>query len=162
MAVFALAILIIRIGNRRMFGQNTMFDYVIGIMLGSVLSRAINGSAPFWPTITAGAVLVIVHWCLAALTFYSKTIGKWVKGGDSVLVRDGQRADDALRRNHISDADLHEALRLEGQVAGIGEVQEARLERNGRISVRAAPKVEIVEIQVEPGVQTVRLRIESS
>jgi hypothetical protein len=32
----------------------TAFDVIAAIMLGSIMSRAINGSAPFLPTLVAG------------------------------------------------------------------------------------------------------------
>ena len=159
--VYALAILIIRCGNRRMFGKSTVFDNIIGIVLGSVLSRTINGSAPFWPTRAASAALVGAHWSIAALTFYSKTAGAWIKGADRVLVRDGEQKRDALRRSHISEDDLREELRLGGKLDDPGQVKVARLERNGEVSVMLAKRVEVVDIHVEAGVQTVRLQVES-
>ncbi len=159
--VYGLALVIIRCGHRRMFGCSTVFDNIIGIMLGSVLSRAINGSAPFWPSIAAGAALVGTHWVLAAATFYSKTLGSWIKGEDRLLIKDGEAKPEALRRSHISDDDLCEELRLVGKLKDPAQVKEARIERSGQLSVIPSKHVEVVEIQVEPGVQTVRLLVES-
>lgn len=159
--VYGLALVIIRCGHRRMFGRASVFDTIVGVILGSTLSRAINGSAPFWPSITASATLVVVHWILAAATFHSKTLGSWIKGEDRLLIKDGETKPEALRRSHISDDDLCEELRLLGKLKDPAQVQEARLERSGQLSVIPSKRVEVVEIQVEPGVQTVRLRVES-
>lgn len=69
--VFFAALLIIRIGNHRIFGKNTAFDIVLGVIYGSVLSRAITGNAPFWPTIAAAFTLVMLHKGLASLAYHT-------------------------------------------------------------------------------------------
>jgi hypothetical protein len=40
-------------------------------MLGSIMSRAINGSAPLVPTLLAGAVLLGLHWLFALLAVHT-------------------------------------------------------------------------------------------
>lgn len=67
-AVYLVALMLVCLGEKRLLGKNTAFDVVIGIILGSVLSRAINGSASLLPTIIAGLVLVGMHWLLAILS----------------------------------------------------------------------------------------------
>jgi uncharacterized membrane protein YcaP (DUF421 family) len=52
-----------------------------------------------------------------------------------VLVRNGQIEIDELARSRMSVDDLDENLRLNGNVGNASEVREARLERNGTISV---------------------------
>jgi len=68
--VYVCSLAVIRVGSKRFLSQASAFDVIVGIMLGSVMSRAINGSAPFLPTLLAGAVLVGMHWLLAALAFH--------------------------------------------------------------------------------------------
>lgn len=46
--VFLVAIVLIRIGNKRIFGKYSSFDIVLGIILGSILSRAITGNLLFF------------------------------------------------------------------------------------------------------------------
>src|SRR5690348_8778006 len=54
--VFAFTLAIVRLGSKRFLGEASPFDFIVGIMLGSVMSRAINGSAPFFPTLVSGTV----------------------------------------------------------------------------------------------------------
>jgi uncharacterized membrane protein YcaP (DUF421 family) len=49
--IYAFTLAIVRLGSKRFLSQATAFDAIVGIMLGSVMSRAINGSAPFVPTL---------------------------------------------------------------------------------------------------------------
>lgn len=153
---------ILRAGGNRFLGRETAFDIVLGFVLGSTLSRAINGSAPLLVTLAACALLVLLHQVLAWLTYHSHGFGLLLKGRAETLIRDGQVIERSLRRHQISQGDLEEALRLNGRVADPGQVQEARFERNGDISVleKKGREPKVVEVQVREGVQTIRIEIQ--
>jgi uncharacterized membrane protein YcaP (DUF421 family) len=153
---------ILRAGGNRFLGRETAFDIVLGFVLGSTLSRAINGSAPLFVTLAACALLVLLHQVLAWLTYRSHGFGLFLKGRAQTLIQDGQVIERNLRRHQISQGDLEEALRLNGRVSDPGQVQEARFERNGDISVlekKEKKEPRVVEVQVREGVQTIRIEI---
>src|SRR5690606_41879954 len=52
--VYAATLLVVRLGSKRLMGRATAFDIILGIMIGSVMSRAINGSAGVGATLAAG------------------------------------------------------------------------------------------------------------
>lgn len=132
--VYGLLLLIVRLGHKRFVGRSTALDMVLAIVLGSVASRAVSGTAPFVPTIVASFVLVAIHWLVAGLAFRSHRFGLLVKGEPRELVRDGKVIEAEMRRSAISSHDLEEALRQEG-VVDVTRVASARLERSGNISV---------------------------
>src|SRR5581483_2893842 len=72
--VFVCGVALVRFGARRFLGRNSGFDFVITIVLGSVLSRAINGQASFFPTLWASALLVALHRLLSALACRSHRV----------------------------------------------------------------------------------------
>lgn len=152
---------ILRAGGNRFLGRETAFDIVLGFVLGSTLSRAINGTAPLFVTLAACALLVLLHQVLAWLTYRSHRFGLFMKGRSQTLIEDGRVIEHSLRRHQISRGDLEEALRLNGRVADPSQVQEARFERNGDISVLEKKRKEprVVEVEVREGVQTVRIEI---
>lgn len=134
--VFFAALLIIRIGSHRIFGKNTAFDIILGIIYGSVLSRAITGNAPFWPTLAAALTLVLLHKGLAVVAYHTNFgFGNFIKGRPQVLVKDGKLQEKALRANSVTKNDLLEALRNSGAVTDLGMIEEAYLERSGNISI---------------------------
>ncbi|HVU15912.1 MAG TPA: YetF domain-containing protein [Candidatus Didemnitutus sp.] len=135
MIVFAWGIFLLRIGVRRLLSRHAGFDILVVVIIGSVLSRGINGRANFFATLGACGVIVLCHHLLALLACRSDVLSRWLKGIPVVLVRDGQPDPAALRACRITRDDLDESLRLNGNVALSGEVKEARLERNGSISV---------------------------
>ena len=47
--VFIIAIVMLRICDKRLMGKSTVFDVMLGIVFGSTVSRAIKGNAPFFP-----------------------------------------------------------------------------------------------------------------
>jgi uncharacterized membrane protein YcaP (DUF421 family) len=106
--VYVVTVLMVRLGKKRFMGQSTAFDVILGIMLGSVVSRAITGNAPFFPALAAAAVLLAMHWLLSALASRSHRFGEAVKGKSRLLVRDGVIERQALRRAHMSERDLWE------------------------------------------------------
>jgi uncharacterized membrane protein YcaP (DUF421 family) len=156
--VFGLAA--VRLADRRVLGKNTAFDVVVGVVLGSVLSRAINGNAPVFPTMVGVAVLLLLHWLLAFVSSRFHALSVLLKGNARPLVRDGQVLWEEMRRNHISIGDLLEMLRLRGRLSDPKEVGMACLERNGEIS--AIPRLHeprVVELGVQEGVQKIRIEL---
>jgi uncharacterized membrane protein YcaP (DUF421 family) len=139
--VFCFGVLLARLADRRMLGHNAGFDIMLLVVLGSVLSRAINGAASFFPTLGVSALLVGLHHVVATIALRSHRFSQLVKGNPIVLVRDGVPDRNAMQRAKITADDLDENLRLNGSVEGTGDVGEARLERNGTISVvKAKPR----------------------
>jgi uncharacterized membrane protein YcaP (DUF421 family) len=140
--VFAFAVMLARLGDRRFLGHSAGFDIMVAIILGSVLSRGINGQAAFFPTLGVSGLLVLLHHLMAKLAFHSHRFSWLIKGSPRSLVRDGKPVDRELRRSSITRHDLDEHLRLQGGVIGTSDVLEARLERNGSVSVVKAKDAE--------------------
>lgn len=142
LVVFVFGVFIARLADRRVLGHNAGFDIMLLVVLGSVLSRGINGQAAFFPSLGASLVLIMLHHVVASLTFHSHWFSNLVKGGPRLLVRDGKIDREALRRSKFTEDDLNENLRLNGGVQGAADVAEARLERNGSVSVVKAKRGE--------------------
>lgn len=133
--VFLASLVLVRIADRRFLGRSAGFDIVLAIIFGSVMSRAINGSAPLGSTLSAGLMLALLHRLLAFVACRSHLVSVLLKGRDRLLVRDGKVDRAELQRADFTEDDLLENLRLSGNVGHPQDVAEARLERNGQISV---------------------------
>lgn len=132
--IFLYGLVLIRLGPRRIFGKNTVYDVLLAVILGSALSRALTGNAPFVPTLAAATALVVLHALLGRLALGVPAVGRLVKGSETLLLRDGEIDRRALRRSNLTERDLMEALRLKG-AASAEKVEAAYLERSGDISV---------------------------
>jgi uncharacterized membrane protein YcaP (DUF421 family) len=132
--VFVATLLMIRLGHKRSLARKTPFDAVLIVILASVLSRAINGSAAFFATLGGSVVIVLIHRLFAFIAYHSHAFGILIKGRPEVIVENGNFVIDTMRRNHISEHDLEEDLRLDAELENISRVQVARVERSGDIS----------------------------
>ncbi|HWD91431.1 MAG TPA: YetF domain-containing protein [Verrucomicrobiae bacterium] len=133
--VFIITLIMVRLGDKRFLSKKTPFDAILGFILASMLARAVNGSSAFWPTLGGGFVLVGLHRLIAFLSRSSHKFGILVKGTSDVVIRDGQIVPAGMRRNDLSEHDLYEDLRMNGQVDDPSQVKVAYAERNGHISV---------------------------
>ncbi len=159
--IYGVTLALVRLGSKRFLSEATAFDVIVAIMLGSVMSRAINGSAPFVPTVLAGVVLLGLHWLFAVLAFHTSWFGSLVKGDPVLLIKDGTIQRQGMRRGSVSSQDLAQALRLQTNQTDPAAIQLAYLERNGQISfVPYQREPRIVDVSVADGVQTVRVKLE--
>jgi uncharacterized membrane protein YcaP (DUF421 family) len=133
--VFIAALAIVRCGDRRFLSQKTAFDAVLGFILASMLARAVNGTAAFFPTLAGAFVLVMLHRALAYFSRSSHRFGDLIKGRSDGIIRDGKLDEALAMRNMLSTHDIMEDLRLNGNVNDIADVSLAVFERNGHISV---------------------------
>jgi uncharacterized membrane protein YcaP (DUF421 family) len=132
--VFVATLVMVRVSSKRSLAEKTAFDAVLLVIIASVLARAINGSAPFFPTLGTGLVLVILHRLLGVAAYYSHGFGILIKGKAVVLVENGKLQRRNMRLNQISEHDLEEDMRLDAKTEDLSGVKVARIERSGDIS----------------------------
>lgn len=159
LVVYVVTLAIIRLGKKRFMGRATAFDVIVGIVLGSIASRAITGNAPMVPALTAAAVVMALHWGFSAVAVRWEFFGKVIKGRSRILIKDGEVDEDEMCAAHMTRRDLLVAVREQG-VSQISQVSEARLERDGSVSVLGkSVEPRVVTVRVEDGVQTLRLEL---
>jgi len=132
--VFAAALIMVRLSDRRSLSKKSPFDILLIVILASVLSRAINGSSTFFSTIGGAAVIVALHRLLAFLSCRWPGMTKLIKGHPAILVRNGQWQRANMRQQDISTEDVLEDMRLNAQVDELEKIRIARLEVSGDIS----------------------------
>jgi uncharacterized membrane protein YcaP (DUF421 family) len=132
--VFGVALLLVRISGKRLLGHHSTFDLVVTIVLGSVISRAVNGAAGFFETLGAAGVLVGAQWVTGAVAVRSPRFRSLTEGDSDLLYEDGKCDERAMRRSHVAHEDLDMAAR-EAQLEGLEDAQRIMLEHNGRFSV---------------------------
>lgn len=135
LVVYFITLILLKISGIRTFGKKTGFDNIIIILLGAVLSRAIAGASPFIPTMCAGLILALSHRLLGWLSLHIQSFGRFVKGEESVLYRNGEIIRKNLKKNLLTDGDLMESVRLNANVNSLEHVETIYMERSGQISV---------------------------
>ncbi len=133
--VFFFALAMARFADKRVFAKKTPFDIILALILASMLSRAINGSAPLAGTIAAGFAMVFIHRCMGWLACRWPFFGELIKGHSDTLVKDGKIITAAMQRNRLSHEDLNEDLRLKASTDDLAKIETVRMERSGDVSV---------------------------
>ncbi|HEV3408742.1 MAG TPA: YetF domain-containing protein [Chthoniobacterales bacterium] len=128
------ALVLVRLGAKRALARKTPFDMVLIVIIGSLLSRSINGNGPLFGTIAAAFVLVVLHRLLAVLAYVSHPLGIAMKGQPNVVIENGRYVEKTLRQNQITTHDVEEDLRLDASLEDISKIKTARVERSGDIS----------------------------
>jgi uncharacterized membrane protein YcaP (DUF421 family) len=132
--VFIATLVMVRLSSKRSLAEKTAFDAVLIIIIASVLARAINSSAAFFPTLGVGFILVLLHRLLSVAAYYSHGFGILIKGKPVVLVESGKLQRKNMRLNHISEHDVEEDMRLDAATEDLSRIKIARVERSGDIS----------------------------
>ena len=133
MLILLLGVILVRLLGRRAFGQQNPLDIVVAIVIGSNLSRAMTGNAPFVSTVAATTVLLTVFWLLDHAAARWHLVSKLAKGEPVRLARDHRFDRKAMRWWAITEGDIAEAARASGK-SGIEAVKDVVLERSGRLS----------------------------
>jgi uncharacterized membrane protein YcaP (DUF421 family) len=132
--VFLATLLMVRFSTKRSLAEKTAFDAVLLVILASMVSRAINGTAAFFASIGGGFALVTLHRIFGWIACRSHAFGLLIKGCPDVIVENGAPILQMMRRNHISEHDLEEDLRLDAKTDDLAKIKVARIERSGDIS----------------------------
>ncbi|NML31114.1 DUF421 domain-containing protein [Paraburkholderia antibiotica] len=134
-AVFVIALVLIRVSGRRSFGQRSPFDSVVVILLGATLSRAIVGASPFIATVAASFVIVACHRMLAWACMRSRRFEVLVGGVEREVFSDGAFNAREMRAALVTRTDIEETVRQKTGSRSLDNVAAAILERNGEVSV---------------------------
>ena len=105
------------------------------VLVGSVLRTAILGEdhSVLGPFIAVTTIFALDK-ALAVISARSPGFNRLMEGVPSLLARHGRCEPGALRRHDIAEQAFHTALRAHG-LRDVAQVEEARLEPNGKISV---------------------------
>jgi uncharacterized membrane protein YcaP (DUF421 family) len=133
--MFFILLVCIRISGRRSFGQGTPVDTCMAVMVGAVLSRAVVGVSPWWPTVAGGLALALTHRLVALASWRWPAVDRLVSGRERELVRAGRVDREQTRKGLISQGDLRMAVRQKTGQEGLQEVARAVLERDGKVTV---------------------------
>lgn len=132
--MFIIMLALVRMAGLRTFAKKSSFDNVVVIMLGAILARGVVGASPYWATVAAAIVMVLLHRVIAWLTVKNRKFEKLIKGDCIQLYANGKTIHKNLNKTGLSNSDLHESLRLETKKINFENIQAAFMETDGRIS----------------------------
>lgn len=134
--VFFMALVFIRIAGIRSLGTQSAFDQLTALMLGAIMGRGVvSAQQPFFGSMVAVLVIMLLHRLLAWATYKSHKLGKIFKGEAIQLIENGNPVVANMKKTHTTLKDIEEAQRTRMLKEGAELIKHAYLERSGEISV---------------------------
>ena len=134
LVVYVFLVIVFRLTGKRQVGQLTPFDLVVLLIVSNVLQNAMIGpDNSVFGGLLGAATIFGANAVVARLTFYSRRLELLIDGQPTTLVHQGKVDEAALRRELVTRAELHAALRDAG-MCDVGEARFAVLEATGRIT----------------------------
>lgn len=134
-AIYAVALIGLRLAGKREIGQMTVFDLVVLLLIANAVQNAMVGpDTSLTGGILAAVVLLVLNTVVARLRLRWPRLRRMIEGSPTLLVLHGEVLADHLRREGLDQDSLEAALREHG-VANVADVDMAVLEIDGSISV---------------------------
>lgn len=132
--VFAVLWLVVRVVGKRELSQLSAFDLILLVVIGDLIAEGVISE----DTSVTGAVIAVSTFSLltVALSWLSwrfPRAQRALEGIPTLLIRDGEILDEALRLERVTIDDLHAAARQEG-IRDLDRVEWAVLEQDGSFS----------------------------
>lgn len=132
--VYLAFLVLVRLFGSRILTAWSTFDAVVIVMFGAVAGRVIIGHPPTLAAGLIGLVTLMVMEALFGAVRRVRSARRVLTASPEVIVAHGERVEDAMRRQHVTPADLASALRRAG-VTRVGQVQCVIVEPTGALSV---------------------------
>ena len=124
-----------KIMGRKQISQLNLYDYVVGITIGSVAAEvSTNVDSNFLFGIVVMTVYSLVSVIISYLTEKSINLRRFFIGVPIVIIEDGQILEDSLKKSKFDINDLLEVVRIAGYF-DLSEVEYALMEANGTLSI---------------------------
>jgi uncharacterized membrane protein YcaP (DUF421 family) len=134
--VYLVLIFFLRLFGKRELAQLNPFDLVVLLSLSNTVQNAIIGDDNSVSGGILGAfALLAINWILMKLLFRAPKINQAIEGTQTVLIRDGQIDEEALKKETLTHEELLSVLNKNGFNNPM-DVEECVLEPNGTFFVK--------------------------
>jgi uncharacterized membrane protein YcaP (DUF421 family) len=135
--LFAVAVVGLRLGERRTLAQLSAFDFAVAVAVGAIIGRGSTAAqTPFAYSAVALVTLLVAHRVVAMLRRHSRVV-RMIDHPPRVLVARGELQGKELARAGLTDADVYALLREKG-VGDLGQVGYLLYEQRGAVTLIGA------------------------
>jgi uncharacterized membrane protein YcaP (DUF421 family) len=140
-------LLAMRVAGKREVGQMKPFDLVTLLIISNAVQNAMVGpDTSLLGGLTAAVLILVFNYVVVLLRERYGVAGQLFEGSPSLIVDDGRFIAEHLRKEHLSEADVLQAMREHG-VADVQQVQMAVLEVDGSISIIQKDQAKVTKTQ---------------
>jgi uncharacterized membrane protein YcaP (DUF421 family) len=137
--LFAVAVIGLRLGERRTLAQLSAFDFAVAVAIGAIIGRGATASdTSFATSATALVTLLVAHRVVAIGRRHSRIV-RLIDHPPRVLVVRGELQETELARAGLTTADVYALLREHG-IGDLGQVGYLLYETRGAVTVIGADR----------------------
>jgi uncharacterized membrane protein YcaP (DUF421 family) len=131
-----------RLLGKKQISQLTLFDYILGITIGSMAASITTDlSSRAWPHWIGLVTWVAAGLAIDFLTTKSRYAAKYIEGEPSIIIMNGKILENNMRKLRYNATNLLQQLRSK-DIFDLSEVHFAVLEPNGELSVLKKPELQ--------------------
>ena len=135
--LFAVAVIGLRLGERRTLAQLSAFDFAVAVAVGAIIGRGATASSTSFATSAVALVTFLVaHRVVAILRRHSRFV-RLIDHPPRVLVIGGELQTGELARAGLTATDVYALLREKG-VGDLGQVRYLLYEERGAVTLVGA------------------------
>jgi uncharacterized membrane protein YcaP (DUF421 family) len=132
--LFAIAVIGLRLGERRTLAQLSAFDFAVAVAIGSIIGRgATESTTSFATSAIALVTFLVAHRVVAILRRHSRVV-RLIDHPPCVLVAHGELQERDLARAGLTAADVYALLRQNG-ADDLGQVRYLLYEPHGAVTL---------------------------
>jgi uncharacterized membrane protein YcaP (DUF421 family) len=137
--LFAVAVIGLRLGERRTLAQLSAFDFAVAVAIGSIIGRGATASdTSFLTSAVALVTFLVAHRVVAVFRRRSRAV-RLIDHPPRVLVAGGELQGRELARAGLTAADVYTLLREKG-VDDLGQVGYLLYEQSGVVTLVGASR----------------------
>lgn len=122
-----------KIMGRKQMSELSMFDYIIGISIGSIAAEMATNIEEYEKPLTAMIIYAIFAFVISIIQLKSYKTEKFISGTPVILYKDKKIYKNELKKSKFTVTDLISQARLNG-FYNLYDIKLAVLEPNGKIS----------------------------
>ena len=123
-----------KIMGRKQVSQLNLFDYIIGISIGSIAAEmTLNNEINFFEGVFALVIYALVAYLITELTSKSIIARRLITGSPCILIEKGKILYTSLKKSKLDLGDLLQEARINGYF-DLSQIEYAIMESNGKIS----------------------------
>jgi uncharacterized membrane protein YcaP (DUF421 family) len=137
--LFAVAVVGLRLGERRTLAQLSAFDFAVAVAIGAIIGRGATASDTSFATSAVALVTFLVAHRVVAIGRLHSRVVRLIDHPPRVLVAGGELQEGELARAGLTAEDVYALLRENG-VGDLGQVGYLLYETRGVVTVIGADR----------------------
>jgi uncharacterized membrane protein YcaP (DUF421 family) len=137
--LFAVAVIGLRLAERRTIAQLSAFDFAVAVAVGAIIGRGATASDTSFATSAVALVTLLAAHRLVAILRRHRRVVRLIDHPPRVLVAHGELQGRELARAGLTAADVYALLREKG-VGDLGQVGYLLYEPRGTVTVIGADR----------------------